>query len=107
LAGGFILKRVLSKKERIEQAKKELNKTLKKTGYLSYLAKHGESARPSFPNLKIPENKITTSDKIIHVAGKKELPKDAKQFNVQSPHKQGLMLYIPSDGMEHAGGKKS
>jgi len=101
------LKRVLSKKERIEQAKKELNKTLKKTGYLSYLAKHGESARPSFPNLKIPENKITTSDKIIHVAGKKELPKDAKQFNVQSPHKQGLMLYIPSDGMEHAGGKKS
>lgn len=101
------MKRVLSKKARIAQAKKELNKTLKKTGYLSYLAKYGESARPSFPNLKIPENKIPTSDKIIHVAGKKELPKDARQFNVQSPHKQGLMLYIPSDGMEYAGGKKS
>jgi len=97
----------LSRQQRIAKAKKELDKTLKRTGYLSYLAKHGVSSRPFFPDLSIPDNPIPTSDKVLHVSGKKTLPKDAKQFNVQSPHKQGYMLHVPFDGTEHIGGKKS
>ena len=101
------MKKKLSKQERIALAKKELDKTLRRTGYVSYLAKHGSSVRPSFPDLSVPEALIPTSDKILHISGKKSLPKDAKQFNVQSPHKQGYMLHVPFDGTEHIGGKKS
>lgn len=98
----------LSKKQRIERAKKELESTLKRTGYLSYLAKHGKSARPNFPDLSVPSSGTSpTSDRIAHASGKKTLHKDAKQFNIQSPHKQGYMIHIPFDGMEHVGGKKS
>lgn len=97
----------LRKADKLSRAKKDLQKTLKKVGYYRSKEKYGvESIRPCFPDLSFVSNCSPTSDRLSPTIGKKELPVDAKRFNIQTPHKQGPMLFIDFDGLEYAGGKK-
>lgn len=89
------------------KAKKELQKTLRKSGYFRSLGKYGSSKGPDFPSLKVESNCAPTSDTFTTVIGKKQRHPDAKDFPIQTPHKQGPMLLLKHDGYEYAGGKKS
>jgi hypothetical protein len=81
---------------------------LEQCGYSRLKAKHGKSKRPDFPNLKV-ESRYSTSDVVgngFKTRSGAQHP-DAKNFPVQTPHKQGPMLFTRADDARYAGGKKS
>lgn len=98
----------LSKQQKIDKAKKELEKTLKRSGYLTYLAKYPQGYRQEFPDLSVEEKPrlSPTSDKVVHRSGKHQLPEGAKSFPVGHEHKGGLKLIINFDNLAHMSGKK-
>lgn len=99
-------KQVLSKAQRLQRAKADVEKTLRRTGYYRSREKYGLPDGVSMPDLSVVSNCSPTSDRFFPTSPKRFLPADAKQFAVGTSHKQGPMLITKFDNLADMGGKK-
>ena len=99
---------MLNKKQRLEKAARDLEKTLEKTGFNKIKKTNKKIIIDRFPNLNTRKDYV--SGKGIAAIPKKssaaEHP-DAKQFPVGFNHKQGLQLITGADDLSYMGGKKT
>lgn len=102
------LKIGLSKQQRLDKAKRELDKTLNRTGYNDLKAKHGKVSVVEIPNYKV-ESKHALSNTVgngLRIRTGAHHP-DAKQFPVGNSHKQGLELVYSKEYVSQMNGKKT
>lgn len=95
-----------TKAERLRQAKKLTEKTLRKTGFYRSLDKYGDGYTVPFPDLSVKSNCSPTTNIIAPTPGRKELPPDAKQFPIARNHKQGFELVSRKEDLMFMNGKK-
>ncbi|MEJ6846812.1 hypothetical protein V3589_11405 [Sinorhizobium fredii] len=92
----------------LEQARRELQKTLERSGYCKLKAKHKKSLRPAFPDYSTNDHRerYPSVGGFGPLPGPQALPPDAKRFPVGISHKQGPMLITAADDLAYVGGKK-
>jgi hypothetical protein len=99
----------MNKAERLAKAKRELDKTLKRTGFFEIQAKHKGNKGIKLPDYKVEQNVAPTSDAITNgfkvVTGAHH--PDAFQFPVGNDHKSGYRLIIATDDLKYMAGKKT
>jgi hypothetical protein len=102
------LKIGLSKQQRLDKAKRELDKTLNRTGYNDLKAKHGKVSVVEIPNYKV-ESKHALSNTVgngLRIRTGAHHP-DAKQFPIGNDHKSGYRLIVATDDLKYMAGKKT
>jgi len=98
----------MKKAERLEAAKRALEKTLNRTRYNDLKAKHGKVSVVAFPDYTV-DNPHQLSNGIgngFKVKSGAEHP-DAIQFPVGNDHKSGLRLIVKTDDLKFMAGKKT
>lgn len=94
-----------TRQERLNQAKKDLHKTLHKVGYFKSKARYDGYVVP-FPDLSVESRCSPTTNIIAPTIGKREQHPDAKQFPVGNNHKQGLELILRKEDVQFMNGRK-
>ena len=100
----------MNKAERLKKAKRDLEKTLERTGYKFLKAKHGNVELDRFTDLKVGRKELpplsdTIGNGFIARTGAKH--PDAIQFPVGNSHKQGLELIYSKAYASQMNGKKT
>lgn len=95
----------------LEDARRQLERTLEKSGYNKLKAVHGKSKRPDFPDLSVGDHRqrYPSSNGVGNGLAKPTAAShpDAKQFPVGHSHKQGLELITNPADLPYMGGKKT
>lgn len=100
----------LGKQKILATAKKQLEKTLLKTGYIAIKSKYGKVEIDRFPDLKVDNSHLPKlSNGIgngykVHTGANHP---DAKQFPIGNSHKQGYELIYSKEYATQMNGKKT
>jgi hypothetical protein len=91
-----------SKAERLAAAKKDLQRTLDKTGVTALRKAGVRGSRPPIPAAFESDHraKYPSADGFGKTPGKRELPADAIRFPVAHGHKQGYQPIFDSDWLK-------
>lgn len=104
---------MLKKAERIARAKRDLQKTLEKTGYAGLKAAGHKSRRPDFPDYSCSTgaaplgNGFGTPGRGLPPPRSGAYHRDAQQFPVGNNHKQGPQLVTRADDLAFMSGRKT